>query len=124
MATRPPDEGTATTGVGVYLVRGDDPSLVGQAVHELLGVLVGEREAATVAEEHGGPGAPDLDVGIIVDALTTPPFITDRRVVVVRDAGRLVAADAGRLDRLPRRPRSPASSSSWWPAGGPFRPPW
>ncbi len=83
--------------VGAYLVKGDDPSLVGQAVHDLLGVLVGEREAAAVTEEHGGPGAPDLDVGIIVDALTTPPFITDRRVVVVRDAGRLVAADAGRL---------------------------
>jgi DNA polymerase III subunit delta len=81
----------------VYLVRGDDPSLVGQAVHELLGELVGERDAATVAEEHGGPGTPDLDVGVIIDAVTTPPFITDRRVVVVRDAGRLVSSDASRL---------------------------
>ena len=82
---------------GVYLVRGDDASLVGQAVHDLLGVLVGERDAATVVEEHGGPGAPDLEAGLIVDALTTPPFITDRRVVVVREAGRLLSADAGRL---------------------------
>jgi DNA polymerase III subunit delta len=80
-----------------YLVRGDDPSLVGQGVHDLLGVLVGERDAATVTEEHGGPGAPDPDVGLVVDALTTPPFITDRRVVVVRDAGRLLSADAARL---------------------------
>jgi DNA polymerase-3 subunit delta len=70
---------------------------VGQAVHDLLGVLVGERDAATVVEEHGGPGAPDLEAGLIVDALTTPPFITDRRVVVVREAGRLLSADAGRL---------------------------
>jgi DNA polymerase-3 subunit delta len=70
---------------------------VGQAVHDLLGLLVGGRDAATVTEEHGGPGAPDLDVGLIVDALTTPPFITDRRVVVVRDAGRLLAAEAARL---------------------------
>jgi DNA polymerase-3 subunit delta len=70
---------------------------VGQAVHELLGELVGERDAATVVEEHGGPGTPDLDIGIIIDAVTTPPFITDRRVVVVRDAGRLVAGDTGRL---------------------------
>jgi DNA polymerase-3 subunit delta len=66
-------------------------------VHDLLGVLVGERDPAAVVEEHGGPGAPDLELGIIVDALTTPPFIADRRIVVVRDAGRLVAADAGRL---------------------------
>ncbi|HXQ43206.1 MAG TPA: DNA polymerase III subunit delta [Acidimicrobiales bacterium] len=98
MAARPaPPKKSGPGDAGVYLVRGDDPSLVGQAVHELLEALVGEREAAAVTEEHGGPGAPDLDVGFIVDALTTPPFITDRRVVVVRDAGRLVAADAGRL---------------------------
>jgi len=89
--------GGATAHGGAYLVRGDDPSLVGQAVHDLLGVLVGARDATTVVEEHGGPAAPDLDVGLIVDAVTTPPFITDRRVVVVREAGRLVAADAGRL---------------------------
>jgi DNA polymerase-3 subunit delta len=88
---------TGETDVGIHLVRGDDPSLVGQAVHELLGELVGERDAATVVEEHGGPGTPDLDIGIIIDAVTTPPFITDRRVVVVRDAGRLVAGDTGRL---------------------------
>jgi DNA polymerase III subunit delta len=79
-----------------YLVRGDDPSLVGQAVQELLESLVGERDAGTVVEEHGASTA-DLDVASIVDALTTPPFITDRRVVVVRDAGRLTAADASRL---------------------------
>ncbi len=99
MATRADSAGRRTDDddAAVYLVRGDDPSLVGQAVHDLLGVLVGDRDAATVVEEHGGPGAPDLEVGVIIDALTTPPFITDRRVVVVRDAGRLVAADAGRL---------------------------
>ena len=98
MATRPTRQAkTGKTDVGVHLVRGDDPSLIGQAVHELLGELVGERDAAMVVEEHGGPGTPDLDIGVIIDAVTTPPFITDRRVVVVRDAGRLVAAEAGRL---------------------------
>jgi len=96
VATRPARPGQADA-AGAYLVRGDDPSLVGQAAHDLLGRLVGERDAATVTEEHGGPGSPDLDVGVIVDALTTPPFLTDRRVVVVRDAGRLIAADAARL---------------------------
>jgi DNA polymerase-3 subunit delta len=95
-ATTKPKKATKKD-AAVYLVRGDDPSLVGQGVHELLGTLVGERDAATVTEEHGGPGAPDIDVGLIVDAITTPPFITDLRVVVVRDAGRLLAADAARL---------------------------
>ncbi len=81
----------------VYLVRGDDASLVGQQLHDLLGTLAGEYDAAMVVEEHGGSGADELDVGGVVDALTTPPFLADRRIVVVRDAGRLVAADAGRL---------------------------
>jgi DNA polymerase-3 subunit delta len=36
-------------------------------------------------------------VGVVVDAFTTPPFLVDRRIVVVRDAGRLTAADATRL---------------------------
>src|ERR1700688_727058 len=80
-----------------YLVRGDDASLVGQQVHDLLGGLVGEHDAAMVVEELGGSGSDELDVGVVVDALTTPPFIADRRIVVVRDAGRLAAADGPRL---------------------------
>ncbi|HTZ10071.1 MAG TPA: hypothetical protein VMB72_13425 [Acidimicrobiales bacterium] len=79
------------------LVRGDDAALVGQAVHDLLGELAGGHDPAMVVEEHGAPGADDLEVGAVVDALTTPPFLSDRRVVVVRDAGRLGAGDAGRL---------------------------
>jgi DNA polymerase-3 subunit delta len=50
-----------------------------------------------VVEEHGGSGADEIEVSVVVDALTTPPFLADRRIVVLRDAGRLVAADAARL---------------------------
>lgn len=90
--------GATPTGISpVYLVRGDDPSLVAQAVRTLLDELVGSRDPALVVEEHGGPSADELDVGSVVDACTTPPFLIDRRVVVVRDAGRLGSADAGRL---------------------------
>ena len=84
-------------GAPAYLVRGDDASLVGQRVHEVLGALAGDHDPATVVEEHGGAGVDDLDVGMVVDALTTPPFLTDRRIVVVREAGRLSAADGGRV---------------------------
>lgn len=84
----------------VYLVRGDDAALVAQATRALLEQLVEERDPALVVEEHGGPGADGLDVGAVIDACTTPPFLIDRRVVVVRDAGRLGAADAGRLVTL------------------------
>lgn len=81
----------------VVLVRGDDASLVAQEARALLERLVGERDPALVVEEHGGSSIEELDVGAVVDACTTPPFLVDRRVVVVRDAGRLGAADAARL---------------------------
>ncbi len=82
--------------LAAFLVRGDDPSLVGQATQDLLGQLRQGRDLSSVVEEHGAAGE-DIDTGAIVDALTTPPFLTDRRVVVVRDAGRLSATDGARL---------------------------
>ena len=84
----------------VYLVRGEDAALVGQATRDLLEQLVGPRDPALVVEEHGGPTADGLDVGSIIDACATPPFLIDRRVVVVRDAGRLSATDSARLVAL------------------------
>lgn len=88
------------TGQGVhpaYLVKGDDPSLVAQAARALISDLVAGGDPSLVVEEHGGPSSDDLDVGAVIDACTTPPFLVERRVVVVRDAGRLNAADAKRL---------------------------
>ncbi len=80
-----------------YLVKGSDPTLVAQSARSLLDRLVGERDVNLVIEEMGGPGADELDVGAVIDACTSPAFLVDRRVVVVRDAGRLTAADATRL---------------------------
>ncbi len=80
-----------------YLVRGDDPGLVAQAARSVVERSVGSREPSLVVEEHGSSTADDLDVGAVVDACITPPFLVDRRVVVVREVGRLVAADAARL---------------------------
>ncbi len=80
-----------------YLVRGDDPALVDQSARLLIAQLLGNRDPALTLEEHGRAGVDELDIGALVDACTTPPFLLDRRVVVVRDAGRLTAADGGRL---------------------------
>jgi len=80
-----------------YLVRGDDASLVAQEVRTLLADVVGDRDHALVVEEIGGGPADELSVGAVVDACLTPPFLVDRRVVVVRDAGRLLTADVPRL---------------------------
>lgn len=90
-------EGAAGAGAPprAVLVRGDDPSLVAQAVRHAIAELVGGLDPALVVEEHGT--GDELEVGAVVDAVTTPPFLVDRRVVVVRDAGRLGAADGARL---------------------------
>jgi len=87
-----------TTGVlPVYLVKGSDPSLVAQATHRLVEQLVDGGDPSIMVEEFGGPGVDQFDVGAVIDACTTPPFLVDRRVVVVREAGQIVAADAKRL---------------------------
>lgn len=81
----------------LVLVKGSDAALVGQVAHRAVVTLLGGRDPATCVEEHGAAGTDELDVGRVVDALTTPPFLTDLRVVIVRDAGRLGTADADRL---------------------------
>ena len=87
-----------------YLVRGDDASLVAQEVRALLADVVGDLDHALVVEEIGGAPSDDLSVGTIVDACLTPPFLVDLRVVVVRDAGRLLTADVPRLVDVVQEP--------------------
>jgi DNA polymerase III subunit delta len=88
-----------TESVAAFLVKGReaDAPLVAQAVHQVVAAVLDGRDPATCVEELGPTGADDLDVARLVDAMTTPPFLVDRRVVVVRDAGRLTSADANRL---------------------------
>jgi DNA polymerase-3 subunit delta len=78
-------------------VKGDDPSLVAQAAHSLVEQLVGGGDPSLTVEEHGGPSADQVEIGAVIDACTTPPFLVDRRVVVLRDAGQLTSDDAKRL---------------------------
>jgi DNA polymerase III subunit delta len=87
-----------------YFVKGDDASLVAQEVRTLLAEVVGDRDHSLVVEEVGGGPGDDLDVGAVVDACLTLPFLVDRRVVVVRDAGRLLTADAARLIEVVKDP--------------------
>ncbi|HEY2213557.1 MAG TPA: DNA polymerase III subunit delta [Acidimicrobiales bacterium] len=89
---------------GSYLVKGEDASLVAQGVRTLLAELVGDRDHSLVVEEVGGGPGEDINVGAIVDSCLTPPFLIDRRVVVVRDAGRLLTADVPRLVEVVANP--------------------
>lgn len=67
-----------------YLVKGDDPALRAEAVRTLLGDLVGDADRSLLVEEFDLP-ADDADTAAPVDAARTPPFLTDRRIVVLRD---------------------------------------
>jgi DNA polymerase III subunit delta len=87
-----------------YLIKGDDASLVAQQVRTLLAEVVGDRDHSLVVEEIGGGPGDDLNVGAVVDACLTPPFLIDRRVVVVREAGRLLTADVPRLVEVVQDP--------------------
>ena len=92
----PPAKRARNDDASTYLVRGDDPTLVAQEARGLIDTLVGDRESSFVVEEHGASGE-DLDVKAVIDACLTPSFLGDRRVVVVRDAGRIGAAEAAGL---------------------------
>lgn len=96
MTSRRASEGESRPDTCV-IVRGDDPSLVGQALRRVVHELLDGGDASELVEEHGGPADEEIDVGRVLDALSTAPFLAPRRIVVVRDAGRLQASDAVRL---------------------------
>jgi DNA polymerase-3 subunit delta len=80
---RPETAGTA--GTSAWLVTGEDPGLVGAAAAELVNELVGGAERSLALEDFS---AEELDVAPVAAACQTPPFLADRRVVVLREAGR------------------------------------
>lgn len=83
-----------------YLLRGDDPVLLADAVRELLAGLVSDDEAGLAIEEievDGPASGEDRGTGALLDACLTPPFLTGRRVVVARNAGALTADAGARL---------------------------
>ncbi len=74
----------------VWLVDGTDPTLVSEAVRSLVDDLVGSEDRSLVMEDVSGD---DVDLAGVADACRTPPFLTDRRVVVLRDVNRFSTED-------------------------------
>lgn len=72
----------------VHLVRGDEPSLVRDTVSTIVDELVGDLDRSLTVEDVVIDGATAADrapqLAALVDAAQTPPFLTDRRVVVGR----------------------------------------
>jgi len=74
---------TGTEALPAYLVRAADAALRNEALHTLLHDLVGDGDAGLMVEDFDY--AEDAEPGAIVDAARTPPFLTERRIVVARD---------------------------------------
>ena len=70
--------------LAAYLVKGDDPVLRSEAVRDLVDDLLGDDDRSLVVEEFDVP-SDDPDTAAPVDAARTPPFLSDHRIVVVRD---------------------------------------
>ncbi|MGH1504998.1 MAG: DNA polymerase III subunit delta [Acidimicrobiales bacterium] len=78
--------------MSVRLIKGDDPSLVSQAVQTALTELVGDADRTLMVEElteaNYAPDDAEPDLTALVTAAHTPPFLTERRVVVGRHLAR------------------------------------
>lgn len=98
------DSGSRFGVVGsVHLIKGDDEVLVAQALGDLVAELVADADRALMVEEvteahYAADGDPDLTS--LVTAAQTPPFLTERRVVIGRNMALFTRADqvAGLVD--------------------------
>jgi DNA polymerase-3 subunit delta len=80
--------------MGVHLLTGDDESMLRGAVIELVDSLVGDGDRTMMVDEFDGS---EYELQHVTDAAQTPPFLTDRRVVLARGVGRFSAGDVGPL---------------------------
>ena len=80
--------------MAVYLLTGDDESLLLSGVTELVHRLVGDGDRSLMVDEFDGD---EYSAGAVADAAQTPAFLTDRRVVVARGVGRFAADDVSPL---------------------------
>ena len=69
----------------VWLVDGDDPALVSEAVRGVVDEIVGGADRSLAVEDFSGD---EVDLAVVADACRTAPLLSDRRVVVVRDVAR------------------------------------
>jgi DNA polymerase-3 subunit delta len=78
----------------LHLLRGDDDVLLAEATTDLVHQLVGSGDRSLVVTELDGD---DYLPAAVVDAAQTPPFLTERRVVVARGLQRFTADALGPL---------------------------
>jgi DNA polymerase-3 subunit delta len=78
----------------VHLVTGDDESILRAAVSEVVHRLIDDGDRTLMVDEFDGD---EYELRAVIDAAQTPPFLTERRVVVARSIGRFAADDLAPL---------------------------
>ncbi len=78
----------------IYLLKGDDESIIRAAVSEMVHQLVGDGDRSLMVDDFDSE---EYSLGAAMDAARTPPFLTESRVVVVRSLERFTAEDLGSL---------------------------
>jgi DNA polymerase III subunit delta len=74
--------------MAIHLFTGDDETLLSNAVSELVHQLVGDGDRSLMVDDFDGE---DYDLHVALDAAQTSPFLTDKRIVIVRGIGRFNA---------------------------------
>lgn len=80
--------------MAVHLVTGSDDSLLMSGLSELVHRLVGDGDRTLMVDEFDGP---EYEMTSVVDAASTLPLFTDRRVVVARGVGRFTVDEVAPL---------------------------
>lgn len=85
----------------VVCVVGTDPTMVYDALHNVIISALGELDPSFALQDFTAKDVTSSGVESVVprvlEALNTPPFLAERRVVVIRDAQSLVAEEIGAL---------------------------
>ncbi len=97
-----------------HLLTGRDPALRTEALIRLVDGLVGDGDRTLMVEELAGE---DYLVDHLVDSALTPPFLTDRRIVVARGLDRFKAPDLEPLVRYLADPSPTTSLVLEWTSG-------
>ena len=95
------------SGASVCVV-GTDATMVADALHNVILSALGDLDPSFALEDFSLSDNTEGVVARVVGALNTPPFLVDRRVVVVRDAQQLCSEDAAELLTWMSKP-SPAT---------------
>ena len=82
------------TELGIHVIYGEDAFLVSKACENLLDTLLANEDRSMALYE---PKADQADISDVLDELRTVPFLTSKRVVLIKDAESFVRANSAAL---------------------------